>query len=57
MDLGLPQLKECVPPISILSAKGDSLRRALEVEIESLRDDIRGSSDIVSTMIGSLMQS
>ena len=57
MDLGLPQSREFVPPISVLSTEGDSLRRKLEAEIESLRDKIRGSSDVVSTLIDSLMQS
>ena len=40
MDLGLSQSREFVPPISILSAEDDSLCRALEAKIETLRDEI-----------------
>lgn len=57
MGLGIPRSGEFVPPISVLSAEGDSLRRTLEAWIETLKDHFRSSSDVVSTQVGSLMQS
>ena len=56
MGLGIPQSSEFIPPISTLLVEGDSLRRALEVGIQSLRDEVRGSSEDVFTAIGTLMQ-
>ncbi|EHA8588092.1 hypothetical protein COCNU_scaffold004099G000030 [Cocos nucifera] len=54
--LGIPRSNEFVPPISVLSAEGDNLCSALKAKIQSLRDEVRDSSEDVSTAIGILMQ-
>ena len=53
MRLEISQSSKFVP----LIFEGDSHHRALEVGIESLKDEIKGSSDVVCTVICSPMQS